>query len=444
MPALSLLLSVLLLTAPAAPQQVGTGASESTGETPQVPAEPGAEAEAETPGEDVPAALADLRRRLELLEAQQAEQVDDLQFEIEGLHEELARVDARGRTTTQRANVFNPSITVFGNFIARSDDRAVHIDNDPGEERIDDQFNLREVEVDFRAAIDPWADGVLILSYESEVPGESSGAIEEGYVTLKKLPLLDSAPAGLKLQAGRFRTAFGRFNQIHLHDLPQSSYPNSLNTFLGPEGSTGDGFSGQFFLPSPAETQTLESTVAVINGGGTPITGGQSRSNLSVLARIKWFADLGRGKNVELGLSGLQSDTDHRLLGADATFKWRPHTSGSWHSFLLGGEVFQAQQNDPGLADDPLGFYLWSQYQFNRNTYLGVRYDRTEDLADSSVVTHNYGTYLTYYTTEFLRMRLGVEHTESDLALLDGLDTVLLELNFIFGSHPVEPYWVNR
>jgi hypothetical protein len=58
--------------------------------------------------------------------------------------------------------------------------------------------------------------------------------------------------------------------------------------------------------------------------------------------------------------------------------------------------------------------------------------------------TDTYAAFLTYYTTEFLRLRLGYEHTKSDVAEMDGLDTGWLELNFVFGSHPVEPYWVNR
>jgi len=171
---------------------------------------------------------------------------------------------------------------------------------------------------------------------------------------------------------------------------------------------------------------------------------GQARSNLAVLGHVKWFADLGKGKNVELGVSGLQTDSDHRLYGADATFKWKPHESGEWKSFLLGGELFRADVDESGFANAPVGFYVWSQYQFDRNLYLGVRYDRTEELTDSSLVTSTYGTYLTYYTTEFLRMRVGLEHADSDVDLLDSRDTALFELNFIFGSHPVEPYWVNR
>ena len=37
--------------------------------------------------------------------------------------------------------------------------------------------------------------------------------------------------------------------------------------------------------------------------------------------------------------------------------------------------------------------------------------------------TDTSGAYLTYYTTEFLRLRLALEHTESDVPELDGLDS---------------------
>lgn len=405
----------------------------------------GAEAQ-ETGQEPVPpkVTIEDLRKRLDALEQAHADEVDDLNFEIEGLEKQIADLQARGRSTPQRSNVFNPGITVFGNFLGRADDMPVYLEDDPTGERVDDQLNLREVEIDLRAAIDPWADGVVIATYESEVAGDTSASIEEGYVTLKKLPYLDTAPAGLKLKVGRFRGEFGRFNYVHLHDLPQPSYPRSLDTFLGGEGYIQDGISGQFFLPSPSETQTLEATVQVLDGGTIPVAEDQARSELAVLGHVKWFADLGKGKNVELGVSGWQSDSDHRLYGCDATYKWKPYASGEWSSFLIGGELYQADLDDPALDDSPTGFYLWSQYQFNRSVYLGVRYDRSEELADASLVTDTYGAYLTYYTTEFLRLRFGLEHAESDVSVLDGRNTALFELNFVFGSHPVEPYWVNR
>src|SRR5260221_660144 len=80
-------------------------------------------------------------------------------------------------------------------------------------------------ELDARAAVNPSADAVLILSFESEFPGDASASVEEGYVTLKRLPFLEQPPLGLKLRAGRFRPSFGLINVLHTHDLPQSVRP---------------------------------------------------------------------------------------------------------------------------------------------------------------------------------------------------------------------------
>ena len=371
-------------------------------------------------------------------------QIDDLSERIDSLEDELARERAARTSAPLSAGAFNPAITVFGTFLGRWDDRPVFVDDDPAEPRVDDRMNLREVELDFRAAIDPWADGVVIATYESEVPGEFESAIEEGYLTLKKLPLLERAPGGLKLKLGRFRPEFGRLNHVHLHDLPQPSYPRALGTFLGAEGLIQDGISGQFFVPLPGESQTLEAVVQVLGGGEAPLAADLEGNEIASLAHLKYFRDLSASSNVELGLSGYENDSDHQLLGLDASYKWKPFAAGEWHSFLVGGELFASRLDDPALGDDPLGYYAFAQYQLAKGTYVGVRYDHAEALEDETLETTALGTYLTYYTTEFLRFRLGVEHTESDVPELDDLDTALLEANMVFGSHPVEPYWVNR
>ncbi len=397
------------------------------------------------PVEKQEGAASDIEKRLDALEKAHADEIDDLHFEIQTLEQELAEMQAASRAgAPQSASIFNPGITVFGNFFARDDDQHVYLDDDPNQERIDDQMNLREVELDFRAAIDPWADGVVIGTFESEVPNEFEAGIEEGYVVLKKLPILDEAPAGLKLKVGRFRPEFGRFNYVHLHDLPQPTYPRALAEFLGGEGFIQNGVSGQFFLPSSSEESSLEATLQVLDGGGLPLAEEESASNIATLGHLKWFRDLSESTNLEVGLSGYENDSDHQLLGLDGTYKWKPLTGGEWRSFLIGGELFSTHLDDPALGDDPMGFFLWSQYQFQRNLYVGARYDQVEELEDAGDVTRTVGAFLTYYTTEFLRFRIGLEHTESDVEELDGLNTASIELNFVFGSHPVEPYWVNR
>jgi len=404
----------------------------------------GAPAAQEGAPPSAPPTPAEIRAWIRELEERQQDELEDVRFELETLQRQLAAAEAAARAKPQSASVFNPAITVFANLLARVDDERVYLDDDPAEPRLDDRFHLREVELDFRAPIDPWADGVVIGAFESEVPGEFDASIEEAYVVLKRLPVADSAPAGLRIKAGRFRAEFGRFNYVHLHDLPQPSYPRSLGTFLGEEGLVQDGVSGQFYLPSPSDSQSIEATVQLLNGGGLPLAEDLDGSHIAALGHLKWFQELGDASNLEVGLSGYSADSDHRLLGVDGTYKWKPLASGEWRSFLVGGELFAASVDDPALGDDPLGGYVWSQVQLDRNVYAGLRIDRTEELADAELATTTVGAYLTYYTTEFLRFRLGVEHTESDVAERDGVDTLLLEINTVFGSHPVEPYWVNR
>src|SRR5688572_6579466 len=66
------------------------------------------------------------------------------------------------------ANEFNPTITVFHDMLWRLDNKHVREIEDGEVINKDDKFLLRETEVDFRAAIDPYADGVLIVALEQE------------------------------------------------------------------------------------------------------------------------------------------------------------------------------------------------------------------------------------------------------------------------------------
>ena len=372
-------------------------------------------------------------------------ELEDLRARIEQLEDELARVKtSANRPPTQSASAFNPSITVIGNFLGRMDDRPVHLDDDPAQAEIGDRFSLREAELDLRAPIDPWADGVLILSFAEEAPDEYAADVEEGYVLLKKLPFTDSAPAGLKLELGRFRPAFGRQNTIHLHDLPQVSYSRALQNVLGPEGLVANGVSGRFFLPKPGENDSLEGTLALIDGGNAPIAGTEESQDVAGLAHVSWYHDSTVGRDLELGASCWTSGAQHQLFGLDWTYRWKPYVAGEWNSFIVGGEFFQASTEDATLVGESSGTDVWAQYQLDRNLYVGARFDWLEELEQPDAQTRTLGAFVTYYTTEFLRFRLGAEHTSSDVGTLDGLDSLFFEVNFIYGSHPAEPYWVNR
>ncbi len=387
-----------------------------------------------------------LQERMDELERKHEEEISDLRDQIDELASKQA--PATAARPFQSLNVFNPQLTVFGNFFGRSDDQRVR--NDAGDP-VDDRFWLREAELDFRAAVDPWADGVLIVSLGAEKPGDYATEVEEGYFTLKKLPLLDEAPLGLKIEAGRFRPTFGRINKIHDHDLPWMDRPPSFAEYFGGEGFKQDGISAQTFVPTPGERNTVEAVVQVVNGGDLPIAADNAAEDPAWLERVSWFCDLAPGHDVEVGESTYCGFFDAagrlstRIVGLDATWHWKPFAAGESRSFLLGGELFAASIEEPGVANSrPLGAYAWTQYQFNQNTYVGVRYDWHEAVHDASIESRQIAAFLTYYTTEFLRFRLGVEHTDRDDPAVDGLNSALFEINVVFGSHPVEPYWVNK
>lgn len=350
-------------------------------------------------------------------------------------------------TTTQRLNIFNPQITLFGNFLARTDNKTVlNQDGDP----VDDRFNLRELEFDARAAIDPYADGVAIITLESEVPNEFEVEVEEGYIVLKRLPFLHSAPGGLKLKFGRMRVPFGRLNMLHTHDLPQATRPLPLRTFLGEEGFIQNGVSADFFLPSTSKS-VLEWTLQILDGGDLPVGEANRGEDLAYMSRLKWFHTFGAAADLEFGLSNYLGKNDLNgnqgtlLSGFDFLFKWKPMQQGEWRSFLLGGELLYASMEQAiGSNQTPFGYYTFAQFQMNSRWYAGLRYGFSDRLEDDGLDTRALTLYSSFYTSEFLRFRLGWETVRSDLPQLDGRSTGTLEVNFVFGSHPVEPYWVSR
>jgi hypothetical protein len=330
--------------------------------------------------------------------------------------------------------------------------------------RIDNKFNLREAEIDMRVPVDPYADGVLIAAFESETPGEFSVGIEEGYVNIKKLPFLDRPPLGLRLKAGRFRPLFGAVNILHTHDLPQTYRPLPVQEFLGPEGVVNDGLSANIFLPSPGKKSNLDLTFDALTGGSIAASPNPD-SRMAYLGHLRYYQAIRDSHSLQLGWSsyfhpegnGIREADIH---GLDFMYRWQPGRMGQWKSFLLGGEFMFGRRAYPEASQSPdvaraveglqpgngkpIGYYVFTQWQFNRRTYAGVRWDKTDVLFDPSLRRRSMTPYLSYYFSEFLRFRLNYEHRWSDLVTEDRRNSVFAELNFVFGSHPPEPFWVNK
>jgi hypothetical protein len=391
-----------------------------------------------------------------------AADVEDLKGENEDLKSELADLKARQAAARPpiSLNALNPQITAFLNGALRVDDRTV---TTPEGVEIDGRPFLRTAEFDFRAAVDPYADAVAILAIEDEAGEGFAAELEEAYVIVKRLPILERAPLGLKLKLGRYRAPFGNVNRLHMHDMPWTTRPLPIARMLGTEngeffesGFNPVGVDAEVILPEVVKGAVMELNADVVDGGGIAVSNG-TPDHPGFLGHYNLFFTVADAHDVNLGLSAYYEAGAHRtaLFGADFLYKWKPLAAGEFRSFVLGGEVFYAdRKHDVDLNDDmmpdaierakPFGAFAFAQYQLSWHAYVGARYDYAQDIADPSIETHVAAGYLSYYTSEFLRFRAGYERRWSDVAADDGVDSFLAEVNVVFGSHPTEPYWVNR
>ena len=123
-----------------------------------------------------------------------------------------------------------------------------------------------------------------------------------------------------------------------------------------------------------------------------------------------------------------------------------PDQVAEWPMRYASYPATSTTQNRPEFAPNTLQGvgYGFAQVQLDWHTYVGARYDYAQDITSPQLATQVAAGYLSYYTSEFLRFRAGYEHRWSDIPAEDGINSFIAEVNVVFGSHPTEPYWVNR
>jgi hypothetical protein len=414
--------------------------------------------------------IAALRAQIDALKADYEKRIHDLETQLEDIQAKMLQMPEPGAAQPIVApaaptlfGALNPAIAVAANFLGNAANQKAYLAD--GVTRIDNNMNLREAEVDMRVPIDPYSDGVLITSLGSESPGEFSAEIEEAYVNIKKLPFVET-PFGSKFQVGRFRPSFGKSNTLHTHDLPQSTRSLVTDEFLGSEGFVSQGVSTDFFVPTPwDDNESLNGKVQVLTGGGVNLSPDNTQNRIAYLGTLRWFKTFSGTHNAELAWSsywhpGNAATPVARMHDLDFMYRWKPFRQGEWRSYLLGGEMMFTDHEQPGASEPPvvasnvtpnlqtnrhpLGVSVFTQWQFDRRKYAGVRWDYTDTLIDPTLQRKSLTPYLSYYFSEFLRLRLDYEHRWSDITAENKRNTFFVELNWIFGAHPPEPFWVNR
>jgi hypothetical protein len=260
--------------------------------------------------------------------------------------------------------------------------------------------------------------------------------IEEGYVGYTGLP------GGLHLLAGKFRQNFGAINRWHLHALPQLDYPLAVQRYFGEEGLAQTGLSATWLLPRPwatANEVTLELT-----DGESDAFGGDSFERLVGLAHLKNFWDVTPATYVEWGLSGVAGGNgtggDSRVYGTDLTFHWQPPDRAKTREITWRTELLRSERDDPdGIRQKAWGGYSYVESLVAQNLYAGVRYDRVEDpfLPDNTI--EGWFPNLTWWQSEFVRLRGEYGYVKEDLT--DGPEKRFsLQIVWSAGPHKHETY----
>jgi hypothetical protein len=361
--------------------------------------------------------MAELKRMIEQMRQQHAQQIQALEQRVQRAEERAAAAeDTAQLTETQVADVaqqvqakqrsgdnsFNPALSLVlqGGFASYSQDpQAFHFEGMPlgGEAGLQDEgLALWETELTASANIDNLFFGQVTLGLHTH-EGEIELDVEEAFVDTLSLP------GGLGLRFGRFYSAVGYLNEHHTHAWDFADAPLVYQAFLGGQ-YRDDGIRASWV--APLDSVFVEVGAEALRGDAYPGGGnaGDSGAVRNLFAKVG--GDAGHNSSWQLGVSRLDVDVKERSAGGHAhdhggespAFSgdsdltvfdavWKTDLGGD-RALILQGEYFMRDEDGQVAltegAGDALftydgkqdGFYLQGIFQFNRQWRAGLRYDR--------------------------------------------------------------------
>jgi hypothetical protein len=283
-------------------------------------------------------------------------------------------------------------------------------------------FNFNYAEVAMSSAVDPNFDAFSIFHMSSE-----EFEVDEAYVTTRDLS------NGLKIKAGKFKSAFGRYNEKHQHAWDFSEQTLVYNAFFGAEGIGDSGIQLQWV--APIDTYVMLGVEAM--QGTNELSFGYEKSNNLYNTYAKTSVDITDDTSVLAGISMLHGKNlkgDTNIYATDFTLQTQ---LSSYSSLALQSEYIyrDKEQNENTLKQD--GMYAQLVYKYNQNYATGIRYDV---LMKNNNKTDNLDMYtgmIEYKPFEFSRLRL--EYSLDKSKYFDGeqqdVQQLMLELNVAVGAH---------
>jgi hypothetical protein len=315
------------------------------------------------------------------------------------------------------SKIFNPDVAVIGNFTGA----AGRNETEPRP-----ALQLDEAEVSLQAVVDPYARADFFLAASPE-----GLEIEEGFLTFPTLP------GGLLMKVGKLKAQFGKVNTLHTHAVSWVDQALVVKNLLGgDEGLNDSGISISKLIPN--SLLFLEATGEIYQGQNELFTS-HKRGNLAYVGRLRGYRDVTEGTNIDVGTSfayghnAVGEDFTTRVIGVDATVRYRPLRRAIYRRFIGRTELMWSRQGQEAGDMDAFGLYGSADYQFARRWFAGARYDWSERAYDSSLVDKGPSLLLTYWPSEFSQIR--GQYRRTKYAEGPTANELLFQFLFSIGAH---------
>jgi len=348
--------------------------------------------------------------------------------------EDKAALDERKFYSGLRQHsVLNPNISVGGDYYyaygtSGSEYNRVRSEISWGTR----QFFMREMELAFEAALDPYARAKGFLS-----AGGEGACVEEGYMKSLNWPL------NMNLKLGMYRMQFGVINRYHTHALPQFERPLVMTNFFSNETLKGIGVAANFLLPSMT-AHVNELDLEVVTGGADRSFTSEGKHNLIFGAHLKNYWDLSRSTYVEFGLSGAtgHNDPDETkrtdIYGADLRLKWSPPERSKYRGIEWWTEALYSRRETPEGNINSWGFFSLVQCRLGARWLCGCRFDYSELPYNNSLNEYGGAVNLDFWQSEFVFVRFQYTHIDRNFDEDD--HRFIVQTVWAMGPHKHEAY----
>lgn len=387
---------------------------------------------------------------------------------------------------TRDLQAFNPALSAIIDLFYQYDDTAEGMSHLTGElagfghahgeggdghhhQGTEEGFNLRHLELQFSAEVDPYFKGSAIAAIDLDGAEMETAEIET-----------TGLPGGLKLRGGKFYSDFGYLNARHAHQWDFVDQPLIYQLTLGAHGLNDKGVQLSWLAPTPfyllagVETFQGENELLFAHHGEDPLPRhGGPRVGVGWL---KFGPNLAEPHALQAGVFGATGrhqeahdgdgdgaedhwlDGDSRFWGFDMVYKYnapRPYGEGD---VMVQGEYFNRRRDLDVVAhdllpeltgharvDDQDGYYVQAVYGFLPRWRTGLRWEevgltndteRPDGGRERAGRSHRIGAMLDFTPSEFSRLRLQVNHGSFETT--EGMEEafeVFLQCMISLGAH---------